>query len=130
MKSFKILVSLFLTILLVGCGGRVQPVMEIQDTPVGHELQNKQVKNAILLAASKRGWNATETKNGVIQAQLYIRSHFAEVMITYDEKYYSILYVKSENLKASDGKIHRNYNRWINNLNSDIRRELAKAASL
>ncbi|TOP12853.1 hypothetical protein CGH23_04310, partial [Vibrio parahaemolyticus] len=26
---------------------------------------------------------------------------------------------------ASDGKIHRNYNRWVNNLNVDIQRALA-----
>ncbi|TOO24649.1 hypothetical protein CGH40_22300, partial [Vibrio parahaemolyticus] len=43
----------------------------------------------------------------------------------YNNKYYSIIYLNSVNLKASDGKIHRNYNRWVNNLNVDIQRALA-----
>lgn len=50
-------------------------------------------------------------------------------MIPYDTKFYSILYVKSENLDEDDGKIHRNYNRWINNLNVDIQRQLAVTAN-
>ena len=45
--------------------------------------------------------------------------------IPYNNNYYSIIYLNSVNLKASDGKIHRNYNRWVNNLNVDIQRAIA-----
>ncbi|ALM71484.1 hypothetical protein [Vibrio vulnificus] len=128
MKTFKIFISICLTLLLVGCG-RVQPILEIQDTPVSYDLQSKQVKSAIVLAATKRGWAITEVEPGVLSAKLNLRSHFVEIMIPYDDKYYSILYVKSENLNASDGNIHRNYNRWINNLNVDIQRQFALVAA-
>lgn len=128
MKTFKIIISFGLTLLLVGCG-RLQPIMEIQDTPISYDLQSKQVKSAIVLAATKRGWGITEVEPGVLTAKLHLRSHIAEVMIHYDTKFYSILYVKSDNLDEDDGKIHRNYNRWINNLNVDIQRQLAVTAN-
>ncbi|ASK54034.1 hypothetical protein CEQ48_04425 [Vibrio tarriae] len=127
MKTFKIIISFCLTLLLVGCG-RLQPIMQVENTPINYDLQSKQVKSAILLAATNRGWVVNEVAPGVLSAKLHVRSHFAEVKIPYSTKYYSVLYVQSENLKADDGNIHRNYNRWINNLNVDIQRQLALAA--
>lgn len=61
MNTFKIIISFCLTLLLVGCG-RLQPIMEIQDTPISYDLQSKQVKSAIVLAATKRGWGITEVE--------------------------------------------------------------------
>ncbi len=99
--------------------------MNVEDTPVAYDLQNKQVKAAIVQSATNRGWTIEETSPGVLIAKINVRSHFAEVKIPYSNKYYSIIYLNSVNLKASDGKIHRNYNRWVNNLNVDIQRALA-----
>lgn len=124
MLRLKLFISMLLTLLLVGCG-RVQPVMNVEDTPVAYDLQNKQVKAAIVQSATNRGWTIEETSPGVLIAKINVRSHFAEVEIPYSNKYYSIIYLNSVNLKASDGKIHRNYNRWVNNLNVDIQRALA-----
>ncbi|GAK23649.1 LOW QUALITY PROTEIN: hypothetical protein JCM19052_4289 [Vibrio sp. JCM 19052] len=124
MLRLKLFISLLLTLLLVGCG-RVQPVMNVEDTPVAYDLQNKQVKAAIVQSATNRGWTIEETSQGLLIAKINVRSHFAEVEIPYSNKYYSIIYLNSVNLKASDGKIHRNYNRWVNNLNVDIQRALA-----
>lgn len=128
MSPLKLLSSLILALLLVGCG-RVQPVMNVEDTPVTYNLQSKQVKMAIMQAATNRGWMVTEANPGELIAKLHVRSHYAEVKIPFNAKYYSILYLNSVNLKASDGKIHRNYNRWVNNLNVDIKRQLALSAS-
>ncbi|EGA71656.1 hypothetical protein VISI1226_12756 [Vibrio sinaloensis DSM 21326] len=128
MSPFKLLSSALLALLLVGCG-RVQPVMNVEDTPVAYNLQSKQVKSAIMQAASNRGWVIEEISPNELNAKIHVRSHFAEVKIPYNEKFYSIIYLNSENLKASDGKIHRNYNRWINNLNVDIKRQLSLAAA-
>ncbi|WP_038173279.1 MULTISPECIES: hypothetical protein [Vibrio] len=128
MSPLKLLSSLILALLLVGCG-RVQPVMNVEDTPVTYNLQSKQVKMAIMQAATKRGWIVTEVNPGELLAKLQVRSHYAEVKIPFNDKYYSILYLNSVNLKSSDGKIHRNYNRWVNNLNVDIKRQLALTAS-
>lgn len=124
MSHFKLYISLLFTLLLVGCG-RVQPVMNVEDTPVVYDLQNKQVKMAIVQSAGNRGWAIKEVSSGVLFATIQVRNHSAEVKIPYNNKYYSIIYLNSVNLKASDGKIHRNYNRWINNLNVDIQRALA-----
>ncbi|AIV04929.1 MULTISPECIES: hypothetical protein [Vibrio] len=124
MSRLKLFISVLLTLLLVGCG-RVQPVLNVEDTPVAYDLQNKQVKAAIVQSATNRGWTIEETSPGVLIAKINVRSHFAEVKIPYSNKYYSIIYLNSVNLKASDGKIHRNYNRWVNNLNVDIQRALA-----
>ncbi|CAE6920313.1 hypothetical protein ACXZ7B_10910 [Vibrio owensii] len=124
MLRLKLFISVLLTLLLVGCG-RVQPVMNVEDTPVAYDLQNKQVKAAIVQSATNRGWTIEETSPGLLIAKINVRSHFAEVEIPYSNKYYSIIYLNSVNLKASDGKIHRNYNRWVNNLNVDIQRALA-----
>ncbi|MEH0668266.1 hypothetical protein [Vibrio owensii] len=124
MSRLKLFISVLLTLLLVGCG-RVQPVLNVEDTPVTYDLQNKQVKAAIVQSATNRGWTIEETSPGVLIAKINVRSHFAEVKIPYSNKYYSIIYLNSVNLKASDGKIHRNYNRWVNNLNVDIQRALA-----
>ena len=124
MSRLKLFISVLLTLLLVGCG-RVQPVLNVEDTPVAYDLQNKQVKAAIVQSATNRGWTIEETSPGLLIAKINVRSHFAEVEIPYSNKYYSIIYLNSVNLKASDGKIHRNYNRWVNNLNVDIQRALA-----
>ena len=128
MKSLKIVISLFFILILAGCG-RVQPVMNVEDTPVALNLQSKQVKSAIYDSAIDRGWLVSEIKPGLLRAELYVRSHHAVIEIPYSDKFYSILYVESENLKYTDGKIHRNYNRWINNLNVDIKRKLAVMAA-
>ncbi|MFM2587773.1 hypothetical protein [Vibrio sp. TBV020] len=128
MSPLKLLSSLLLALLLVGCG-RVQPVMNVEDTPVGYNLQSKQVKMAIMQAATNRGWVVEEVNSGELNAKIHVRSHYAEVKIPYNAKFYSILYLNSDNLKAEGGKIHRNYNRWVNNLNVDIKRQLSLVAA-
>ena len=45
---------------------------------------------------------------------------WAEVRITYTATSYDIKYDSSLNLQASGGKIHKNYNRWVRNLDKDI----------
>ncbi|MGF1756293.1 hypothetical protein L4C33_22245, partial [Vibrio makurazakiensis] len=123
-----VVISLLLVLTLAGCG-RVQPVMNVEDTPVAYDLQSKQVKSVIYEAATARNWLVSEIKPGLLRAELFVRDHHAVVDIAYSEKFYSIQYVESENLKYNDGKIHRNYNRWINNLNTDIKAKLARLAA-
>jgi len=128
MKLLKIAVSMLFIFVLAGCG-RVQPVMNVEDTPVAHNLQSKQVKSAIYESAENRGWLVSEIKPGLIRAELYVRSHHAVVDIPYNDKFYSILYVESENLKYDDVEIHRSHSHWVNNLNVDIKRKLAQMAA-
>ncbi|MFL7010687.1 hypothetical protein [Enterovibrio norvegicus] len=124
MKIQKYLVLLTLSVLLVGCG-RVQPIRNVENAPIAHNLPAATVKQAILQSGSNRGWVMTEIEPGVIRGELFVRSHSAVIDVKYSDKVYSIHYVDSDNLKYSDGKIHRNYNRWINNLDVDIRKKLS-----
>ncbi|MBL4241093.1 hypothetical protein KW517_07530 [Vibrio fluvialis] len=128
MKVIKLTLSVLLIFLLAACG-RVQPVLNVENTPVAYNLQSDQIKLAITQAALQRGWVIQEIEPGLLDAKISVRNHFAEIHIPYNEKYYSILYVRSENLKADDGSIHRNYNRWVNNLNVDIKKQLAQSAA-
>lgn len=54
----------------------------------------------------------------------------AEVRITYTATSYDIKYDSSLNLQASGGKIHKNYNRWVRNLDKDIQLNLSAGANL
>jgi hypothetical protein len=49
------------------------------------------------------------------------------VEIPYSASKYSIVYKSSENLDEADGKIHRNYNGWVQNLDRAIRTEIARS---
>ncbi|MFC1237661.1 hypothetical protein [Vibrio sp. F74] len=125
MKFFKVFVSLLFVLVLAGCG-RVQPILDVENTPVAYDLQKKQVKMAIIESATNRGWVVKNAGNKEVELELDSRGHKANVRVPYSEKFYSILYVSSENLKAdAKGNIHRNYNRWVNNLNVDIQKNLS-----
>ncbi|MGP9803099.1 hypothetical protein [Rheinheimera sp. NSM] len=104
------------------------PIENITDAPIGHELNIEQIKKAVLLAGSGRGWQMKETTDGQIEAVLNIRKHQAIVRIDYNLHSYSITYVDSTNLKAKNGQIHKNYNNWVNNLNNDIKKYLQQYA--
>lgn len=111
---------------LAGCA-RTAPIDNIQ-TSVGAGYSETQVKNAIFKAGVEREWIMNEAGRGVIKARQQSRDHVAEVRINYSASGYSITYDNSLNMQASGGKIHRNYNRWVNNLNKDIQVNLSASA--
>lgn len=103
---------------LAGCA-RTAPIAQVHSiVSAGHTAD--QVKTAILKAGQKRDWIMTETGPGMIKGRLQSRDHSVQVSIPYTATSYSINYENSLNLKAADGKIHKNYNRWVNNLDHDI----------
>lgn len=103
---------------LAGCA-RTAPIDNVNATiSAGHSAE--QVKSAILKAGVERKWTMNETSPGVISARQQSHGHVAEVRITYSANSYAINYVSSINLRASGGKIHKTYNRWISNLDRAI----------
>lgn len=72
----------------------------------------------------------SEVGPGVIKGRQQTRNHVAEVRITYSATGYDIKYDSSLNLQASGGKIHKNYNRWVHNLDKDIQVNLSAGAGL
>ena len=123
MKFLKVL-SCFILILtfLSGCSGK--PILNVEQASVNYDLPESKVKQAIMEAGSNRGWLMSVQDNGVIRAELNLRSHQAIVHIPYTKNSYSIQYVSSINLNEKNGKIHKNYNNWIMNLNQDIQLKL------
>lgn len=113
---------------LAGCA-RTAPIVQVHSTvSAGHTAE--QVKTAILKAGQKRDWIMTEAGPGMIKGRLQARDHSVQVSIPYSATSYSINYENSMNLKAADGKIHKNYNRWVNNLDHDIQLNLSAGAAL
>lgn len=113
---------------LAGCA-RTAPIEQIQTTVSAGHTQD-QVKNAIIKAGAQREWIMSDAGPGVIKARQQTRDHVAEIKINYSATSYSINYDSSLNLMASGGKIHRNYNRWIHNLDKDIQINLAADSAL
>ncbi|QMI07128.1 hypothetical protein [Citrobacter sp. RHB25-C09] len=113
---------------LAGCA-RTAPIDQVHSTVSAGHTQD-QVKNAILKAGMQRKWIMNEAGPGVIKARQQSRDHVAEVRITYTSTSYNITYDSSLNLQASGGKIHKNYNRWVRNLDKDIQVNLSAGAGL
>ena len=88
-------------------------------------LRAEEVRAAIVRAGAGLGWVMKDAGPGTIHGTLILRTHTAEVQIPYSATRYGIVYKSSVNLQESGGKIHRNYNGWIQNLNRGINAQLA-----
>lgn len=126
-KIVKLLAAFAVVGALAGCA-RTAPVANITST-VGTGHTQAQVKSAILNAGVQRDWIMNEAGPGVIKARQQSRDHVAEVRINYSASSYSINYENSQGLRAGGGKIHKNYNRWVRNLDKDIQVNLTRSAA-
>jgi len=93
-------------------------------------LSMEEMAQSIERAASTRGWVTTREGPGRIGAVIVVRDrHRAEIVIAYSTDNYSIEYRRSENLLADEDQIHRNYNRWVSELDAAIQQELRQQAA-
>src|SRR5206468_7431360 len=92
----------------------------------GKQATMSDVKNAIVRAGNRLGWQMTDATPGVVKARIDLRAHTATTEIKYSATAFSIQYLESTNLDAKGGTIHKNYNGWIENLQKEIRDELLK----
>ena len=113
--------------LLTGCA-RTAPIHNVNQT-LTQRYSDNQMKLAIIEAGIGRKWVMTPVSPGVINGRLAQRDFVATIRITYTSQNYRIDYVSSENLKAGQGEIHNNYNRWIANLDQDIQLRLFALAA-
>jgi hypothetical protein len=125
-KTFAILIA---SVLVASCASavRVKPVLEVQDTPVTIAGGKTAVASTIKSRLSARGWKVISENANVIRAQFSkpnteIGVHSVTIDVGYDADSVSIKYVDSENMlyEADGHKIHRNYNRWVANLERDL----------
>ena len=124
----KAAVVLAATVSLVACS-TLAPIENVENASViavaNKPLTAEQVRGAIVRAGAGLGWIMKDAAPGQLTGTLLLRTHTAEVRIPYSPTGYSIGYKSSLNLQESGGKIHRNYNGWIQNLNRGINAQLA-----
>ena len=89
--------------------------------PVSIQADRAQVQQAIVKTLVARQWTVQKITPQGVQAQITVRGQYhAEIDIPYSANHYRIQYRDSSGLGYKDGKIHRNYNRWISMLDRDI----------
>ena len=115
-------VTLITLALLVTAGCTSKPVLNTQhDLPAGTQVSEEQVKQVIVTALQKREWTVQRLSPQLVQAEITVRGQFyAAIDIRYTRNSYAITYRDSRDLGYKDGKIHRNYNRWVSMLDRDI----------
>lgn len=126
-KRLSLIVVLVVGVLFlaVGCKKAAPVVNPTSSMPILEKVSDKNIKEAIIRAGANKNWVIIPTGPQQLEGRLNIRAHTAVVEITYDKKNYSITYKDSVNLQYQDGSIHPNYNRWIVDLENEIRRQLA-----
>ena len=115
---------LMLTLLITAPAQALQPIQDIEGAPIPNGLTMTQIKKAIIRAGAKRNWIIRESSAGVMEGLLNVRKHMVKVDIRYDRNEYSITYNASANMKHKAGLIHKKYNAWVQNLNTDIQTQL------
>jgi hypothetical protein len=118
----KISMTVILAILAQPVVAKAPYILNIENSPITstQQLSTADVERSIIEGGRVRGWRMSVIAPGHIEAVIYVRTHVARVDILFGTTSYSITYKGSENLDYKDGRIHRNYNKWIRNLDSDI----------
>ena len=113
---------------LAGCQ-TAAPIQNVSSVTISAQankpLSQDEVRAAILRAGAGLGWIMKDAGPGKLHGVLILRTHTAEVDIPYSASSYAITYSSSINMQEGGGKIHRNYNGWIQNLNRGINAQLA-----
>jgi len=99
-----------------------KPVLNTQhDLPANAQVSEEKIKQVIVAALQKREWSVQRLSPQLVQADITVRNQFyAAIDIRYTRNSYAITYRDSRDLGYKDGKIHRNYNRWVSMLDRDI----------
>ena len=123
MKKIYVLAGMFFMVFLAACSGR--PIEPYSKTFSANYYTADQVKDAIIEGGRTKGWIMTPASAGVVNGHLSQRSHQVDVRVSYSTSGFTVEYVGSENLNAKNGKIHRKYAAWVNNLNEAIMTSLS-----
>jgi hypothetical protein len=128
MRSFSRWVLVLCVAALAACN-TLAPIQNVSSVTVSAQankpLSDEQVRAAIVRAGAGLGWIMKDAGPNRLNGILLLRTHTAEIDIPYSSTSYSIAYKSSTNLQEAGGKIHRNYNGWIQILNRGINAQLA-----
>ena len=108
--------------LLTTAGCTSKPILNTQhDLPADAQVSEEKMKTVIVNALQKREWTVQRLSPQLVQAEITVRNqYYAAIDIRYTRNSYAITYRDSRELGYKDGKIHRNYNRWVSMLDRDI----------
>lgn len=151
MRFLKATLFILVTIFSLNAEARTPvPIINYENIAIatnsGKSIQVDQVKQAISMAATSKGWRVAYSPDGSLLATLVVRNkHTVVVKIAYDVNKYSINYNDSNNMKYGiinvqqtmassntdqshngQGEIHPYYNKWVLELKDAIRIELLK----
>jgi hypothetical protein len=107
------------------------PVHNVYDAPILPPLSmsDAELVEAFRRAGAETGWLIEPVGPGELEGRLTVHGrHLAVVTISYDRTHFGIYYKNSENLLYDGVHIHRNYNRWVLNLEQNIRRAVSVTA--
>ena len=89
------------------------------------QIDRAQMQQAIVKTLVARGWTVQKITPQLVQAQITVRGQYhAEIDIPYSTNHYQIVYRTSSGLDYENGKIHKNYIRWVRLLDKGIVGEL------
>jgi len=127
----KFSIILVMTMAFAACN-RMEPVYNVEEdsvpTSTQQKLSSEQVGKIIAKTAIEKGWTVNQVKPGLLHCTLKWQNHSAIIDITYSKKNYSIELDTSQNLKESDGMIHRKYNQRVQQLQNEIDKRLSQVA--
>lgn len=115
-------------LLLVGCGTSAPIVVASHSLSHAQHASQDSVQKAIYSALKRRGWQLQSDNGWQIRASYNKQNrHIVNVKIHYTANSYQIEHASSQGMKYNPKKntIHRNYNRWVANLERDISAELS-----
>lgn len=130
MQRLPAFVIVVLICLAIASCARTMPIHNVFSAPVvapSGPLSAAQVRGAIIEALHDKGWVVRQDNPGKIEAEVVVRTHRADVEINYSATQYSITYKDSDNLLYDGSKIHRNYNKWVMLLETEINQRLSEA---
>lgn len=126
-KLFLITLVALCAFVIGGC--RSAMIYNVENAPIAAsastEVSMDDIAAAIARAGASLGWQMRPVEEGHIIGTLHLRSHMAQIDVNYDRDSYDILYRDSTNLDHENGKIHSNYNGWIQNLDNAIQAQLS-----
>jgi len=123
----------FVAIMAFTACNRMEPVYNVEGDaiPAGtqQKLSSEQVGKTITKTAIEQGWLVSEVKPGLLHCTIKWKDHSAIADITYTKQDYNIELDSSQNLKESNGMIHRKYNEYIHRLQNEIDKKLSQVAN-
>lgn len=118
----------FCSFVLVGCSTSAPVVSVTQSVNTQQASSSKRTQSAIYAALQGRGWQLRSDDGSQIIASYNKQDkHLAVIQIDYSGYKYTIQHRSSQglNYNAKRHSIHRNFNRWVKNLELDINSRLS-----